>query len=528
MEEYSLTVAIVLLTMIFSFLVYYYYYMLSSKSTKHKLLSPPEAGGAWPLTGHLHLMGGGSSSKLPHITLAAMADKYGPIFTIRLGIHRALIVSNFELAKEIFTRYDVAVSSRPKLKAAKHLGYNFAMFGFSPYGPYWRELRKVVSLELLSSRRIELLRDIRVSEISQSINELYKLWEEKKDGSGRVSVEMKQWFGDLNLNVILRMVTGKRFFDASDDRKEARRCRVVMRDFFYLAGLFVAADAMPFLGWLDLGGYEKKMKETAKELDELIENWLEEHKKNNEFLDNSSKPKDFMDVMLSAVETANIKDQFDSDTIIKSTCSSLIVGGSDTTSVMLVWALSLLLNNPHVLKRAQQELDIQIGKERRVNESDLNNLVYLQAIIKETLRLYPAGPLSVTREFSQNCTIGGHHVAKGTWLMVNLYKLQRDPRAWPDDPLEFKPDRFLTTHKNTDVKGQDFELIPFGAGRRICPGANLGLQMLQLVLANLLQGFEISTKDNELVDMTESAGLTNIKATPLDVLLAPRLSPNLY
>ncbi|KAK4484449.1 hypothetical protein RD792_007032 [Penstemon davidsonii] len=470
-------------------------------------------------------MGGGSSSKLPHITLADMADKYGPIFTIRLGVHQALVVSNVELVKEIFTRYDVAVSSRPKLKATKHLGYNFAMFGFSPYGPYWRELRKVVSLELLSSRRIELFKHIRVSEISQSINELYKLWEEKKDGSGRVSVEMKQWFGDLSLNVILRMVAGKRFFDASDDRKEARRCRRVMRDSFYLAGQFVAADAMPFLGWLDLGGYEKKMKKTAKELDELIENWLEEHKKNNEF---SDKPQDFMDVMLSAAQTANLKGQFDPDTIIKSTCTSLIAGGSDTTSVMLVWALSLLLNNPQVLKRAQEELDIHIGKERRVNESDLNNLVYLQAIIKETLRLYPAGPLGGTREFTQDCTIGGHHVAKGTWLMVNLYKLQRDPRAWPDDPLEFKPERFLTTHKSMDVKGQDFELIPFGAGRRICPGANLGLQMLHFVLANLLQGFEILTKDNELVDMTESAGLTNSKATPLDVLLAPRLSPNLY
>ncbi|KAK6150746.1 hypothetical protein DH2020_015678 [Rehmannia glutinosa] len=179
---------------------------------------------------------------------------------------------------------------------------------------------------------------------------------------------------------------------------------------------------------------------------------------------------------------------------------------------MLVWALSLLLNNRHVLKEAQEELDKHIGRERRVKESDISNLVYLQAITKETLRLYPAG----------------YHVQKGTWLIVNLWKLHRDPHVWGDDLLEFKPERFLSTHKNVDVRGQNFELIPLGAGRRSCPGTNFGLQMLHLVLANLLHAFEVSTVSDDVVDMTESAGLTNIKATPLDVLVAPRLSPSLY
>ncbi|KAK6125575.1 hypothetical protein DH2020_040685 [Rehmannia glutinosa] len=465
-------------------LFFIYYYLLWTRSANPKTKAPPEVGGAWPFTGHLHLMGGGSSPELPHINLAALADKYGPIFTIRLGVRRALVVSSWELAKELFTTCDVTISSRPKLRVAKHLSYDFAMFGFTPYGAYWRGLRKLVSAELLSSRRIELQRDVRVSETAQFVSELYKLCEEKKDESGRVLVDMKKWFGDLNLNVVLRVVAGR-------------------------------------------GGHEKKMKETAKELDIIVGGWLAEHR--NKEYSGEDKPQDFMDVMLSVVQGATeFRGQYDADTIIKATCETLIAGGTDTTTVMVIWALSLLLNNPRVLKNAQEELDKHIGKERRVKESDISNLVYLQAITKETLRLYPAGPLSGTREFAQDCHVGGYHVRKGTWLFVNLWKLHRDPRVWGDDPLEFRPERFLSTHENVDVRGQNFELIPFGAGRRICPGTNFGLQMLHLVLANLLHGFELSTVSDEAVDMTESAGLTNIKATPLDVLIVPRLSPSLY
>ncbi|KAI3451537.1 hypothetical protein Pfo_008202 [Paulownia fortunei] len=528
-NQYSAMEFISVLCGVIGFSVLFYNYLVWFRSAKPKTgidKAPPEAGGAWPFTGHLHLMGGGSSAELPHINLAALADKYGPVFTIRLGVHRALVVSSWELAKELFTTYDLAVSSRPRLRAAKHLGYNFAMFAFSPYGAYWRGLRKLVSVELLSSSRVELLRHVCVSETAQAINELYTLWEEKKDGSGSVTVDMKQWFGNLNLNVVLGMVVGKRIYGGRANAEETRRCREVVRDFVHLLGLFVAADALPYLGWLDLGGYEKRMKETAKELDGIVGGWLAEHRE--KAYSGEDKPQDFMDVMLSVVQGEGLQGQYDADTIIKSTCQSLIAGGSDTTTVMLVWALSLLLNNRRVLKKAQEELDKHIGRERQVNKSDINKLDYLQAIVKETLRLYPAAPLSAAREFSEDSHVGGYHISKGTWLIMNLWKLHRDPRVWGEDSLEFKPERFLSTHRKVDVRGQDFELIPFGGGRRICPGTNFGLNVLHLVLANLLQAFELSTVSEEVVDMTESAGLTNIKATPLDVLVAPRLSPSLY
>ncbi|KAL8477552.1 hypothetical protein ACS0TY_029735 [Phlomoides rotata] len=496
---------------------FYLLFLKASKSKNDGHKAPPEAGGARPFTGHLHVM----STGIPHVNLGALADKYGPIFKIQLGVRHVVVVSGPELVKELFTTNDVAVSSRPTVKLAEHLAYNRAMLGFTPYGAYWRELRKLVSLELFSSRRVELESKLCVLETAQSINELYKLWENKKDGSGRVLVDMKQWFGYLNMNIVLRLVAGKRF-ESGDDAAETRR---VMRDFFHLAGFFVPADALPYLGWLDLGGYEKRMKRIAKEFDQVIGEWLAEHREKE--YSGQDKPRDFMDVMLSAVKGANFQGKYDVDTIIKATCGNLIAGGTDTTTVVLIWALSLLLNNRHILQKAQEELDRHVGRERQVNESDINNLVYLQAITKEVLRLYPPGPLAGTRKFTEDCNVGGYRVPKDTWLIVNLWKLHRDPKVW-HDPLEFRPERFLSEHKHVDVKGHNFELIPFGAGRRICPGTTFGLHVLHLVLANLLQAFEFSTVMDENIDMSESDGLTNMKTTPLDVLMSPRLNPNLY
>ena len=206
---------------------------------------------------------------------------------------------------------------------------------------------------------------------------------------------------------------------------------------------------------------------------------------------------------------------------------TLILGGTDTTTGTVIWALSLLLNNHEVLNKAINELDAQIGRERMVEESDLKNLVYLQAIIKETLRLYPAAPLSVLHESTEDCILGGYHVPTGMRLITNLSKIQRDPALYHDS-LEFQPERFLTTHKGIDLRGKHFELIPFGAGRRMCPGLSFGLQMVQIMLANVLHGFEIVTADGGPVDMVEQFGLTNIKASPLHVILTPRLSARVY
>ncbi|KAK7283331.1 hypothetical protein RIF29_12773 [Crotalaria pallida] len=480
--------------------------------------APPEAGGAWPLIGHLHLLSG---SQAPHVTLGNMADKYGPVFTIRFGVHKTLIVSNSEMAKECFTVNDKAFASRPKTQAFENLGYNNSMMGLSPYGSYWRQIRKIANLELLSTHRVESLKHVQESEVKTAMNESYN-----KSCSGKVVTDMKKWFGDITHNVMFRTIVGKRF---DEDREENERIQKTFRDLVHLNGSFVISDALPYLRWLDLDGKEKETKKIAKEVDGFAQVLLDEHKRKRKggAEEGQDKQHDFMDVLLSMVEKGEDFDGRDADITIKATCLSLIIAGTDTTTGTMIWILSLLLNNREVLSRAVNELDAQIGRDRLPVESDLKNLVYLQAIIKEALRLYPVGPLGLAHESMEDCTVGGYHVPAGTRLLTNISRIQRDPLVFPN-PLEFRPERFITTHKDMDLRGHHFDYIPFGAGRRMCPGLSFALQIMQLTFANLLHGFDVETSDGGLVDMTEFVGLTNIKATPLQVILTPRLSPQVY
>ncbi|KAK7316393.1 hypothetical protein VNO77_35406 [Canavalia gladiata] len=485
----------------------------------------PTVSGAWPILGHLSLLSG---SNAPHKTLGALADKYGPLFTIKLGVKPALVLSNWEMAKECFTANDLAVSSRPKLVAVELMSYNQAFVGLAPYGTYWRELRKIVTFEFLSNRRIEQLRHIRVSEVQTSIKELFNVWRSEKNENNYVLVEMKQWFANLTFNMVIRMVVGKRYLGSMDvaNEDEAKRIMENIREFMCLMGTFTVADGVPFLRWLDLGGYEKAMKETAKKFDKVLSEWLEEHRQKKALGGKLENHPDFMDVMLSALNNAQLEG-YDADTICKATTLELILGGTDTTAVTLTWAMSLLLKNPHVLEKAKEEINTHFGKQELISESDINKLVYLQAIVKETLRLYPPAPLSSPREFIEDCILGGYHIKKGTRFIPNLWKIHRDPSVW-SNPLEFKPERFLTTHKEVDVRGHHFEFLPFGSGRRICAGMSLGLHMLHFTLANFLHSFEIVNPLNEHVDMTEFFGFTNTKATPLEILVKPRFSLSYY
>jgi cytochrome P450 len=515
--EFLLPPPITVLPSIFAVLLFLYYFHKKYTNTTNKR-SPPEAGGAWPLIGHLRLLAG---TEPTHKVLGALADKHGPIFTIRLGVHRALVLSNSEIAKECFTgSNDKAFSNRPKSIAVEHLSYNYANFGFSPYGPYWREMRKITMLELLSNHRLSMLRHVRESVVKNSVKSAYEIWVRQ----GICLVEMKKWFDEITLELTVRIIAGSAKKEVDNSFREA------FREFFYLMGVVTVADAIPFLRWLDLGGYENKMKKTAKKLDDMLQGWLDEHKQRRSSSEatEAETEKDFMDVMLDILAGGtNEALSFDADIINKATCLGLTLGGTDTTTTTLTWAVALLLNNPRVLKKAQAELDTHVGRQRQVEESDIKNLVYIQAITKETLRLYAPAQLLPPRESTEDCIVGGYHVAAGTRLFVNLWKIHRDPRVWPE-PGEFRPERFLTTHKDVDLKGKHFELMPFGSGRRVCPGISFALQVVQFTLASLVHAFEITTQVNEHVDMTESFGFSNVKAIPVEVLLTPRLCSELY
>nr|GLL33631.1 cytochrome P450 CYP82D47-like [Ipomoea trifida] len=289
---------------------------------------------------------------------------------------------------------------------------------------------------------------------------------------------MKEWFGKLIIDSMLHLLFGHRYEEVGGWVKE------VFRRNFELLGMFIVGDYLPWLRWLDIGGYEKAIKENTKEMDRVMEDCN----------------KDILDL-----------NGFDADTVVKATCTE-----------------NHFINSYRLTQeKIQGELDDNVGKERHVNESDLGNLIYLQAVIKETLRLYPPGPLLVPHESTEDCVINDYRIKKGTSIWINASKIHRDSSFW-SDPNAFKPERFLTKYKEIDFRGNNFELIPFGSGRRMCPGMCLALQSVQLGLANVIHGFDIKRVSDELIDMTEAFGISVSKATPLQVLLTPRLPSHLY
>lgn len=506
------------------FFLYKLWGIVRTGSNQNRGMLAPEPPGGLPFIGHLLQLRG--RNPIPR-TLAAMSDRYGPIFTIRFGTKPALVISNHEAVKECFTTNDRILASRPRSSHGEHFGYNYAGFGFAPYGTLWREMRKLAMLELLSARRIETLKGVRVSEVDTLVKDLYSLC--KSNEHSPVKVVINEWIECLTFNIITTMVAGKRYFGSDHGGNvdgEAKRIGKFIKEFMYVSGVPIISDLIPFLGFLDhVLGQVKYMKHIAKEFDSLAGTWIEEHKTRRLKRETSDKP-DFIDVMLSVLEEESMFGHT-RETIIKATILNLILAGSDSTSINLTWTLSLLLNNRHALKRAQEELDLKIGRDRRVEDQDIKDLVYLQGVVKESLRLYPPGPLGVPHEAMEDCKVCGYYVPKGTRVFVNVWKLHRDPRVW-QDPEKFMPERFLTSHANVDASGQHFEFTPFGSGRRSCPGFSFALQVSHLTLARLLQGFELTTPLNMPVDMSEGLGITLPRTTPLEVLLTPRLSSQLY
>lgn len=264
---------------------------------------------------HLHKLGG----QIPFFrTLAALADKYGPIFTLRLGKSRALVISNCEAVKDCFTKNNRVFATRPRSTQGKYLGYNHVAFGFSPYGPYWLDMRKMVVVELLSSCRLETLKHVHSSEVDAFVKGLHALCNrEGHNGLRPTNVVISDWIQHLTLNVMTRMIDGKRYFDSGREGGEGEEQNIgkIVKEFM-VAGNPVAADVIGFPDWIDFKGEVKEMKRIVKELDSLMGSWVEEHYAKKET--NSSHKHDFIDVMLSVIED-NSQLGYTRETIIKAT-----------------------------------------------------------------------------------------------------------------------------------------------------------------------------------------------------------------
>ncbi|XP_002988182.2 cytochrome P450 71A1 [Selaginella moellendorffii] len=463
------------------------------------------------ITGHLHLL-----DQLPNQSLYKLAKIYGPLIQLRLGVVPVVVASTAEMAREFLKVNDSVCASRPRMAAQKIITYNFTDIGWAAYGAHWRQLRKICTLELFTHRRMQETAKVRARELADTMAGIYR--------DRETSINMNTRIFSLTMNVINQMVMRKKPFSGSDTT-EAREFIDLINGVFMVWGAFNIGDYIPGLSIFDFQGYIGMAKVLHKKLDHLLDKVIEEHIQRR--MAKSDEPPDFVDVLLALTLEDGSKV---SHKTIKGIIVDMIAGGTDTAAVTIEWALSELMRKPHILKKAQEEMDRVVGRDRVVDESDLPNLPYLECIVKEALRLHPSVPI-LRHESIEDCVVAGYRIPKGTGIMINVWAIGRDSATW-ENPMEFDPDRFISAGNTLDVRGNHFDLIPFGSGRRMCPGMPLGISMLQMSLGRFIQCFDWGLppemKSAEEIDMTETFGLTVPRKYPLHAVPIPRLPAHLY
>ncbi|KAK2660687.1 hypothetical protein Ddye_007220 [Dipteronia dyeriana] len=280
---------------------------------------------------------------------------------------------------------------------------------------------------------------------------------------------------------ICRIAFGKRY---EDEGSEIRRFLAMLREAQFMLGSFFFSDLFPFMGWLDkLTGMVRRLKNSFKELETFYQELIDEHLDPNR--SKIEQEEDIIDVLLQLRKESGFKFDISLDHI-KGVLMNVFVGGTDASVATVVWAMTYLMKNPNIMKKAQEEIRHTKGNKDFLNEDDIQSLSYLKAVVKETMRLQPAAPLS-PRSTTEKCILEGYEIPAKTLVFVNAFAIGRDPEAW-EDAEEFNPDRFIGS--SIDLKGQNFELVPFGGGRRSCPGIYMGIAMVELALANLLHKFD--------------------------------------
>ncbi|KAJ0818850.1 putative oxidoreductase [Helianthus annuus] len=472
---------------------------------------PPTVFPTLPIIGHLYLL-----KKPLYRTLAKISSKHGPILFLRFGTRRVLLISSPTAAEECFTKNDIVFANRPRFLAGKILGYNYTSFGWAPYGDHWRNLRRISTVEILSSHRLNELHDIRTDEA--------RLLVQKLMSTCSCPVNLSLLFSEMTMNMMMRMISGKRFFGGNNEGEEGKRFKEIVKESFSVSGASNLGDYLPVLNWFGVNGLEKKMIALQRKRDLFIQGLVDHLRKGvmeagNDDSSKKKKKKKKKNTMIEVLLQLQEADpEYYTDKLIKSFVLNLLTAGTDTSTATMEWAFSLLLNHKHVLNKARDEIDTHVGKDRLVEESDMANLPYLLCIVNETMRMYPAGPLLVPHESSDDCVVGGYHIPRGTMLIVNQWAIHHDPSLWKD-PEMFKPERFEGLEGRTR---DGFRFMPFGFGRRSCPGEGLAMHIVGLTLGLLIQCFDWERISEELIDMTEGPGLTMPKAQSLIATCRPR------
>ncbi|XP_047332504.1 cytochrome P450 78A5-like [Impatiens glandulifera] len=442
------------------------------------------------------------TGSLTHRALAKLSEslKATQLMAFSIGFTRFIISSEPETAKEILS--SSAFADRPVKESAYELLFHRAM-GFAPFGEYWRNLRRISATYLFSPRRINAAGEFRAEAGLKMVNQV----KNSMAVDGRVGIKSILHFGSLN-NVMMT-VFGKSY-EFDQNRAESAQLESLVSEGYELLGIFNWSDHFPLLGWMDLQGVRKRCKALVDRVNVFVGKIIDDHKMKRMNDDGAvtdvESSGDFVDVLL---DLENENKLSDSDMI--AVLWEMIFRGTDTVAILLEWILARMVLHPDIQSKAQAEID---ALNRPITDQDIQNLPYLQAIVKETLRMHPPGPLLSWARLAIHDTklAGGHFIPAGTTAMVNMWAITHDEKVWADAAV-FRPERFV--EEEVSIMGSDLRLAPFGAGRRVCPGKALGLATVQLWLGQMLQNFKWMPVEDQAVDLSEVLKLSMEMEHPL-------------
>ncbi|XP_031266080.1 cytochrome P450 71A1-like [Pistacia vera] len=482
------------------FLSIFFFLLFLLKSKRCTKLNLPPSPPKLPIIGNLHQLG-----KFRHHSLRDLSHKYGPLMMLQLGQISTLVISSADMAKEIIKTHDIVFSNRPRTTAPNIFFYGCKDVLFSPYGDYWRQVKRISVLEIFTHKRVKSFQLVREEEIEHMINRV------RNACLNEDSVNLSEMIFGITNNIVSRCVLGPRAVEENHTNKFG----ALFKRFMVQLEASAFGDIFLCLAWMDvLTGLIGRLKATFTELDAFLDQVIEEHRTSNSY-DTQYDRQDFVDILLQLqkdgdhLEIELLKDN------LKAILVDMFVGGTDTTATTIEWAMAELIKNPNIMKKAQQEVRSVVGKKSRIDVKDINQMDYLKCIIKETMRLHPPAPFLVPRETSASAKLGGYDIPPRTRVLINVWAIQKDPGIW-DKPEEFIPERF--ENNPIDRKGLHFQLIPFGAGRRGCPGISFALATAEYMIANLLYWFDWKIAAGQTLDMSEVYGIVAHKKFPLRLL----------
>ncbi|CAL1391609.1 unnamed protein product [Linum trigynum] len=462
-----------------------------------------------PIIGNIHNLGA-----KPHRSLADLAKKHGPLMSIKLGRITTIVASSPAVAREILQKHDRILSNRHTVLSMKVLDLHKFSMPLLPAEARWRNLRKVCNSYLFTPQKLDSYQELRRERVLELLEDVRQVASQRPGEA----VDIRRAAFRATLNSLSSSILSLNLGDV--ERSEtAREFQEHVSGIMEEVGKPNLGDYFPVMGRMDLQGIQKRMKGHLENVLNLFQWVIDERVRKIKSDELYVSPNDMLDTLLAIGDDGEGAAAMD-PLCIKHLLWDMFVAGTHTTSSSLEWAMAELLRHPNKLAKVKEELDKNVGKGNHLHESDISQLPYLQATVKETLRLRPVSPLLVPRKANEDVEICGFIVPKGAQILVNIWSIGRDPVVW-ENPDSFMPERFLGSM--IDVRGKDFELLPFGGGRRICPGMSLGLRMLHMMLGSLVHWFEWKLPDGvvpEKLDMEEQLGMALHKFKPL--LAIPR------